>query len=183
MTRGVQRSLLLGALSSTLAGGGGPASPTPLVGAWGGDHISLTVTQAGSHVEFDCAHGDMPSLLAAADGAFEVKGTYVREHGGPIGIAEVPDTHPADYVGSAGASTMVLTVRLIDSGEAVGTFTLTRGSPGRVLKCLAAGTASAARTRQSSRPQWPDPGRNRTSGGDRPSRWRMAEDCERAIWI
>jgi hypothetical protein len=33
-------------------------------------------------------------------------------------------------------SVMTLTIRLTDSGELVGTFALTRGSSGRVVKCL-----------------------------------------------
>ena len=74
-------ALALGAVSSSLACGGGPTSPsTPLIGAWGGDHISLTVTGAGN--------------------------------------------------------TMELTVELTDTEEVIGTFTLVRDTPGRVVKCL-----------------------------------------------
>ena len=35
--------------------------PTVLTGMWSGDHVSLAVTETGSHPEFDCAHGDIPS--------------------------------------------------------------------------------------------------------------------------
>jgi hypothetical protein len=68
--------------------------------------------------------------------AFSVRGTFVREHGGPILVGEPPDSHPADYVGSLTADTMVLTVQLIDTKDVIGTFTLIRGAPGRVVKCL-----------------------------------------------
>jgi hypothetical protein len=104
---------------------------------WGGDHIALTVADAGSHLEFDCAHGDIPGMLTINTGnEFDVQGTYVREHGGPIVVGAVPDSHPAAYVGSVSAATMALTIRLTDTNELIGTFTLSRGSAGRVLKCV-----------------------------------------------
>ena len=115
-----------------------PAGPSPaLTGVWGGDHIALTVAGTGSHIEFDCAHGDIPGSIAVnAQNTFDVQGTYVREHGGPIRVGEVPDSHPAVYVGSVTPTTMVLTVRLTDTNEVIGTFALSQGTTGRVLKCL-----------------------------------------------
>ena len=108
-----------------------------LTGMWGGDHIALTVADAGTHVEFDCAHGDIPiPLMVNARNEFDVSGTFVREHGGPIRVGEMPDSHPAAYVGSVTPTMMVLTVRLTDTNDAIGVFTLSRGSPGRVVKCL-----------------------------------------------
>ena len=130
--------LALGTVSTSLACGGNPTNPsTSPVGVWGGDHISLTVTDAGSRAEFDCAHGDIPNpWVIDTRHAFTVRGTFVRDRGGPILVGEPPDSHPADYAGSVTASTMVLTVELIDTKDVIGTFTLTRGAPGRVVKCL-----------------------------------------------
>jgi hypothetical protein len=104
---------------------------------WGGDHIALTVADTGAHFEFDCAHGDVPiTLVINARNELDVSGTFVREHGGPIRVGELPDSHPATYSGSVTETTMVLIVRLTDTNEAIGTFTLSRGLPGRVVKCL-----------------------------------------------
>ena len=112
-----------------------PSSPsTALTGVWGGNHISLTVSETNAHLELDCAHGDIPTRLPAAP--FSVAGTFVREHGGPIREGEIPDRHPALYVVNVSRDTMTLTIRLTDSGEVIGTFTLTRGAAGRVVKCL-----------------------------------------------
>jgi hypothetical protein len=133
------RSLsLLGAVVATSACSSSPSGPSPvLTGMWGGDHIALTVADTGTHSEFDCAHGDIPStLMVNARNEFDVSGTFVREHGGPIRVGEMPDSHPAAYVGSVTVTTMMLTVRLTDTNEVIGTFTLSRGSPGRVVKCL-----------------------------------------------
>jgi hypothetical protein len=97
----------------------------------------LTATGAGSHAEFDCAHGDTAMPLAVdVRNVFNVGGTFVREHGGPIQVGAAPDAHPAIYSGSVIANTMVLTVMLTDTPELIGTFTLVRDTPGRVLKCL-----------------------------------------------
>jgi hypothetical protein len=128
----------LGSVSASAACGGSPTNPsTSPIGVWGGDHVSLTVTDAASHAELDCAHGEIPNQwVVDARHAFSVRGTFVREHGGPIRIDEVPDAHPADYVGSLTADTMVLTVQLSDTKDVIGTFTLIRGASGRVVKCL-----------------------------------------------
>ena len=50
-------------------------------------------------------------------------------------MSDVSDEHPARYEGLIKGSVMTLTVTLIDSGEEVGRFSLTRGSPPQVQKC------------------------------------------------
>lgn len=108
-----------------------------LSGVWGGEHVTLTVNDRSSHLEFDCAHGDIPSALTAgADRTFAMSGTFVREHGGPIREDEKADVRPAMYIGRVTGQTMELTIRLIDPDTPIGTFMLTRGAPGRVVKCL-----------------------------------------------
>jgi hypothetical protein len=136
--RRAQSLFVLGAMVATWACRSSPSSPSPVLnGMWGGDHIAATVADTGTHLEFDCAHGDIPGLLMVnARAEFDVSGTFVREHGGPIRVGEIPDSHPAAYAGSVTATTMVLTVRLTDTNEVIGTFTLSRDSPGRVVKCL-----------------------------------------------
>ena len=129
---------LVAAVVATSACSSSPSSPSPvLTGMWGGVHIALTVADTGTHIEFDCAHGDIPiTLILNARNEFDVPGMFVREHGGPIRVGEMPDSHPAAYAGSVTGTTMVLTVRLTDTNEVFGTFTSSRGSPGRVVKCL-----------------------------------------------
>ena len=130
--------ILLGTVGGWACGGAstGASSLVP-AGVWGGDHVALTVADTASRLEFDCAHGDIPGVLTAdARGQFDAAGTYVREHGGPIRQGEVPDSHPAMYSGSVNSAAMALTIRLGDSTESIGPFTLVRGSSGRVLKCL-----------------------------------------------
>ena len=130
--------LVLGTVAASAACGGSPTTPsTPPIGAWGGDHMSLTVTDTGSHAEFDCAHGEIPNpWVVDSRHAFSLRGTFVRDRGGPILVGEPPDSHPADYFGSVTGDTMTLTVMLADSKDVIGTFTLIRGAPARVVKCL-----------------------------------------------
>lgn len=113
-----------------------PQTAVPL-GIWGGEHVSLLVTERGGSLEYDCAHGKIDqALVADGAGRFDLRGTHTREHGGPIREDEEADTHPARYSGTTDGRTMTLTVTLLDSGEEVGTFKLTRGQAGRILKCL-----------------------------------------------
>jgi hypothetical protein len=118
--------------------GGGPTGPSSLAdGTWGGEHIAMTIAASTTHLEFDCAHGDIPGVVSLdADGRFTAAGTFVRDRGGPVREGDVPDSHPASYSGSVRTDTMTLSIRLTDTGESVGPFTLTRGAIGRLVKCV-----------------------------------------------
>jgi hypothetical protein len=117
---------------------GAPSMPSPIaLGLWGGNHIAMTVTDSVTHVELDCAHGDISGPLTVnADDQFKADGSFVREHGGPIRSGEPADMHPARYTGIRRVETITLTIQVTDTNEVVGTFSLKQGEAGRVLKCL-----------------------------------------------
>jgi len=106
-------------------------------GQWGGQHVALDVAESGARIEYDCAHGTLDAPLDLdRDGRFEVDGTHVRERGGPQREGEQPAAYKARYSGRVEGRSMTLTVTLPESGESVGTFTLTFGTAGRLTKCL-----------------------------------------------
>ena len=108
------------------------------IGTWGGDHIRLSVTETGSKVEYDCGFGTIDGpLLLKKDGTFEAHGVHVYERGGPIRLGEPPPKrHPALYRGWTDGSQMHLTVILLETGKAVGDFSLGLGHPPLIEKCL-----------------------------------------------
>ena len=106
------------------------------IGTWGGEHISLEVTARGGQVEYDCAHGTIDQkIVTDARGRFDLRGTHVREHGGPVRKDETADSHPARFNGEIKDNTMTLTVTESDTKEAVGTFTLVYGQQPHLMKC------------------------------------------------
>lgn len=106
-----------------------------LRGTWGGQHISMEVNDAGAEIEYDCARGRITEkLVLDRSGNFQAKGIHVAEHPGPVRRGE-NNERPAAYSGSVHGETMTLTVKLTNNNEVIGTFTLTRGSAGRVRKC------------------------------------------------
>jgi hypothetical protein len=108
-----------------------------MVGEWGGEHISLSVSLNRSTLEYDCAHGTIEGTIEPdRSGDFEVTGIHVREHGGPIQQDEVPDEHPARYVGWTNGEWMTLTVILTDTGLEIGTYRLRLGEQAQLFKCL-----------------------------------------------
>ncbi|MGE5243728.1 MAG: hypothetical protein ACM3SQ_05835 [Betaproteobacteria bacterium] len=115
-----------------------PLAPSRVTaGQWGGTGVSLMVTDKGGHVEFDCAHGDLSvALTPDQHGQFSVPGTFVSEHGGPIRAGESETAVPVTYLGVATATTMTLSIRLDTTGGILGTYSLTRGAAGRLVKCL-----------------------------------------------
>jgi len=105
-------------------------------GVWGGDHVRMEVSRKGTTVEFDCAHGQIiEPLTLDSTGRFVAKGTYTREHGGPMRDSENA-AQPVTYSGNIKDQTMKLSITLTNSSENVGTFTLKHGSEGNLVKCL-----------------------------------------------
>jgi hypothetical protein len=119
----------------------GPTNPTPAansaVGDWGGEHVQLTVTTSNAIVQFDCAHGTLDKeVMPDSRGRFDVPGTFVREHGGPVRLGEVPDEHPARYAGVIDGKTMTFTGTITDQSQTIGPFTLVQGGQPRLTRCL-----------------------------------------------
>jgi hypothetical protein len=114
-----------------------PSESTVPSGTWGGDHVLMTVSAAGASAEFDCAHGTIDGPLALdSSQRFDVAGTFVQEHGGPIRVDETIAAVPARYSGTSRHGTMTLTITLTSGGQSLGPFELTFGQQGRVFKCL-----------------------------------------------
>ena len=105
-------------------------------GSWGGTHIQLSIENGSARIEYDCANGTIAGPLKIdRRGHFDLRGTHVREHGGPVRIDEKQDGEPAQYTGWTDGKKMKLTVTLTKSKTEIGTFELTRGRAGRVFKC------------------------------------------------
>jgi hypothetical protein len=135
LSRGV-----LCALSLLLAGDRStPASDTrqKILGSWGGFHAGLTLTETGGTLEFDCARGSIDEpFLVDTQGKFDFKGTYVREHPGPIHSGEKPERYPARYTGSVQGDRMTITGMVPDRNQSLGPFELFQGKKPNVHKCL-----------------------------------------------
>lgn len=135
----MNRAINVAAIALCVAGAGCDIDITAvdMIGAWGGEHILLTVSSTGSMVEYDCAHGTIEgSIVPDRDGTFTLPGIHVREHGGPVREDEVPDEHPARYWGWTDGSRMRLTVTLTDTGETRGPYELRLGRAPELFKCL-----------------------------------------------
>jgi hypothetical protein len=107
----------------------------PVTGAWGGPHASLSLTSIGGSISYDCAHGGLNAPIAPdAEGAFDVAGVHVPEHGGPIRVDEVPDSLPARYFGQVNDDRM--TLRVLVGADTLGPFDLQLGAAPQLYRCL-----------------------------------------------
>lgn len=105
-------------------------------GMWGGAHVRLNVRAGGAELEFDCAHGEIGEPLKTdAEGRFDLPGTFTRQGPGPIRVGLTPAARPARYVGRVEGRTMTFSMKFTDREQETETFTLTRGSEGRLWKC------------------------------------------------
>jgi len=126
------------AVALLLAACAGPLEPADLAGPWGGEHAELALDAAGAGtLQYDCAHGTIvPPITLGRNGALKATGTHVREHGGPVRVGEVEDSHPARYDGAVYGDRITFTVTLSDDGSVIGPFTVHRGEPARLFRCL-----------------------------------------------
>lgn len=112
-----------------------PGIGTMVTGQWGAPRASLTLTESGGTIEYDCAHGGLNAAVHP-DGAgrFEVSGVHVREHGGPVRVGEVPDSIPARYIGVVRGDRM--TLRVVVGADTLGPFELQRNAAAQLVRCL-----------------------------------------------
>jgi hypothetical protein len=104
-------------------------------GSWGGDQVSLNVSEYGTSIEFSCAHGKITEpMVTDSNGKFSVKGTFVKERGGPTRQGEERG-EDVTYSGTVESETMTLKI-INTAGETMGDFTLVRGKSVRIRKCL-----------------------------------------------
>lgn len=130
------RALFVSLLVALSIGCSSPSDLTQVpTGRWGGDHVEMVVGSGSAQLEFDCAHGSIPSPIPLRDGAFDIVGVYVKEHGGPIVQGEVLPEYVAHYRGTTDGKGMTLTIEAEGLGN-VGTFTLDLGRSARIVKCL-----------------------------------------------
>lgn len=106
------------------------------VGTWGGEHISIEVQGRSASIDYDCATGTIDGPFTFdRKGQFTWRGSYNRQHGGPVRKNESSYGQRAIYKGFIQGDTLTLTVTLANSNESPGTYTLTRGHQGKVWKC------------------------------------------------
>lgn len=136
--RRINAAFLLGVVVLSRPGCANPQAETGLLprSDWGGDHMLLSIGDTIAHVEYDCAHGTVGLPIVLVEGEFSAPGTYTQEHGGPVRDGELVTPKPARYSGRVFGDRMLVTVTLTEDKRVVGSFDLTRGSAGRVLKCL-----------------------------------------------
>jgi len=136
MTRVALTIGLIGSLTAASMGGT-RRSKYMRDGDWGGQHIRMSVTNGSARIEYDCANGTITGPLKVdSRGRFELRGIHNVERGGPARIDDSGGGQAAKYTGWTDGKKMKLTVTLVNSGTEIGTFELTRGSAGRVFKCM-----------------------------------------------
>jgi hypothetical protein len=140
--------LAAGTAVAVACGARDPLSPTPgpiAVGTWGGDSAGVIVDNAGVHVHIKCTLGNVPAtIVAGADGRFDVAGSYVlRAY--PVQIG--PEL-PARFVGEVLGDRLTLTVTVNDTVEnqtvTVGPATVRLGREPRMANCPICRPASAS---------------------------------------
>ncbi len=106
-------------------------------GAWGGNHVSMEVTDEGAQLDYDCAHGTISEPLKTdSQGTFSAKGFHFRERGGPQRVGDEVKGEPVVYSGTTDGNTATFTITNSATDEVLGTFTLTLGRVARITKCL-----------------------------------------------
>jgi hypothetical protein len=111
-------------------------SQRKISGLWGGQGISMEVSDSGATLDFDCASGSITEPIAPdSAGKFSVKGRFARQHPGPTREDENNAGEPAIYNGVVDGENLTLTITLTKNSEKAGSFTLAHGKIGRIRRC------------------------------------------------
>lgn len=122
------RTTLIGIGAVVLAFGCSSLTAPEMVGEWGGNEASLTLTRSGGTVSYACGAGTIDSTWTlTAAGHFEATGEHFFG-GGPVSV-EGRTPHPARYTGVVAGDSLTLTVTLLDLDDTLGPFHLVRGGP------------------------------------------------------
>ena len=114
----------------------GPTMQRKLSGLWGGQGISMEVTDSGATLDFDCASGTITEpIVVDSAGKFSAKGRFARQRPGPTREDENNEGQPASYSGVIDGENLRLTITLTKNSEKVGDFTLAHGKMGRIRRC------------------------------------------------
>jgi hypothetical protein len=134
--------VVVAALCFSLSACGGGSSGAAIVlptlsGSWGGQHIGLSISDAGASLAYDCAHGTIDGQIHLDQaGRFSVTGIHIIGQPGPTTPGATINSHPARYDGQVQQDSLSLTVILTDTGQNVGTVLLTRNGTAQVFACL-----------------------------------------------
>lgn len=110
-------------------------SQRKISGLWGGQGISMEVTDSGATLDFDCASGSITEPIVPDNaGKFSAKGLYARQRPGPTREGE-DESQQAIYSGVLDGENLTLTITLAKNSEKVGNFTLAHGKMGRIRRC------------------------------------------------
>jgi len=107
------------------------------LGLWGGEHISMEVTERRTTIEYDCAHGTIDQRITLdRRGRFDVSGMQFQERGGPVRQDGELAGYPVRFAGQVNGKTMKLSVRNSVTKELIGVFTLVHGGEPKLRKCM-----------------------------------------------
>jgi hypothetical protein len=111
-------------------------SPTNASGQWGGAHIGLVLEGGLGTIEYDCASGTIDTpVIPAPDGSFAATGAHRPGQSGPIRVGQIFTSVRAKYAGKIEKNHVTLGVELED-GTTLGPFSLDRGVPAQLTRCL-----------------------------------------------
>lgn len=113
-----------------------PVAQKKLNGMWGGQGVSMEVTDNGASLDFDCATGSITeAIVPDSAGKFTVKGLFARQRPGPTREGDENNGEPATYTGVIEGDNLTFTITLARGDEKIGTFTLGHGKPARIRRC------------------------------------------------
>ena len=116
-----------------VACGGSPVAPHVLpAGTWGGDNAGLLVRGDGAHGHIGCTLGEITGLIPLdTEGRFDISGVW-NVDAFPVDRGIL---HPARLTGRANGRTLMLSVRLTDTGQVLGPVLLVFGREPRMENC------------------------------------------------
>lgn len=107
----------------------------PLAGNWGGEGIVLVASEKDVIMTFDCGSGTIERKVIFSNNKFSEKGTYLQIFGNiPVNFDAKP--RPVLYEATLVSDTFNLTMKSEDGKTTLGTYSVKKGTSGKINRCM-----------------------------------------------
>lgn len=109
---------------------------TLFTGRWGGQGISVLVSDTQVTLDFNCASGTISKKVILSNNLFLEKGTYTQNSGNMPINAILPEPQIVQYEGNLSGSNLSLVIKSEDGNTIIGEYMIVKNESGKIIRCM-----------------------------------------------
>jgi hypothetical protein len=109
---------------------------TLFTGRWGGQGISVLVSDTQVTLDFNCASGTISKKVMLSNNLFLERGTYTQNSGNMPINAILPEPQIVQYEGNLSGSNLSLVIKSEDGNTIIGEYMIVKNESGKIIRCM-----------------------------------------------